>query len=271
MACKPVRATAIKQHKILGYAGSDAIKQLPKYINSAELTELITERAPLKIECETCSIAKHTQQISRRREHEFPATRPFERLAFDIISLGEPGYNGDKYIMHFYCMYSKFNFVYTAKNKDKATVLPTIRKTHRLIKIRFPKTLSSSGAMMNVYLDKRKTPYRHGVGTKASLLNAGHRIPRNKTVEQNDLDEPLQYGQELCKQELPYHHLQDQRRSLLPDMHLIKYQMSSQAGRLPTRLFTASRHHLPICTYTAVRRIYWTNELKGEISQLLMH
>ena len=39
--------------------------------------------------------------------------------------------------MHFYCIYSKFNFMYTAKNKNKATVLPTIYKTHYLIKIRF--------------------------------------------------------------------------------------------------------------------------------------
>ena len=38
----------------------------------------------------------------------------------------ELGYNGDRYVMHFYCTYSKFNFIYTAKNKDKATVLPTI-------------------------------------------------------------------------------------------------------------------------------------------------
>ena len=134
MARKPVGAIATKWHKILGYIGPDAIKQLPKHVNGAELAE---ERAPLKIECEVCLLAKHTQQISRRREHEFPATRPFERVAFDIITLGEPGYNGDRYVMHFYCTYSKFNFVYTAKNKDKATVLPTIRKTHRLIKIRF--------------------------------------------------------------------------------------------------------------------------------------
>jgi hypothetical protein len=27
--------------------------------------------------------------------------------------------------------------MYTLRNKDKATVLPTIRKTHRLIKIQF--------------------------------------------------------------------------------------------------------------------------------------
>ena len=120
MARKPVGATATKWHKILGHAGPDAIKQLPKHVNGAEL-ELNDERAPLKVECEVCSISKHTQQISRRREHEHPATRPFERVAFDIITLGEPGYNGDRYVMHFYCTYSKFNFVFTSRNKDKAT------------------------------------------------------------------------------------------------------------------------------------------------------
>ena len=60
MAHKPVRATAIKWHKILGHTGPDAIKQLPKHINSAELTELTTKRAPLKIKCKVCLIAKHT-------------------------------------------------------------------------------------------------------------------------------------------------------------------------------------------------------------------
>ena len=126
MACKPVGAIATKWHKILGYVGPSAIKQLPKHVNGVELTELIDKRAPLKIECEACLLAKHTQQISRRREHEHLATRPFERLAFDIITLGEPGYNGDRYVIYFYFTYSKFNFIYTAKNKDKATILPTI-------------------------------------------------------------------------------------------------------------------------------------------------
>ena len=96
MAHKLVRAIATKWHKILGHVGPNTIRQLPKHINGAELEDLIDERAPLKIECEVCSLAKHTQQISRRREHEFPATRPFKRLAFNIISLREPGYNGDR-------------------------------------------------------------------------------------------------------------------------------------------------------------------------------
>ena len=129
MARKPIGATATKWYKILGHAGPNAIEQLLKHVDGvelAELEELTNERAPLKIECEACLLVKYTQQISRRREHEYLATRPFERLAFDIITLGELGYNGDRYVMHFYCTYSKFNFVYTAKNKNKATVLPTI-------------------------------------------------------------------------------------------------------------------------------------------------
>ena len=43
MAYKLVEATALKQYKILGYTGPNIIKQLPKYINGIELTELTTE------------------------------------------------------------------------------------------------------------------------------------------------------------------------------------------------------------------------------------
>ena len=64
MARKLIGATAIKWYKILSYIGPNAIKQLPKHINSVELEELINKRAPLKIECEVCLLAKHTQQIS---------------------------------------------------------------------------------------------------------------------------------------------------------------------------------------------------------------
>ena len=63
MAHKLVGAIATKWHKILSHIGPDAIKQLPKHVNSVEL-ELNDERAPLKIKYEVCSLAKHTQQIS---------------------------------------------------------------------------------------------------------------------------------------------------------------------------------------------------------------
>ena len=60
MARKLVGATAIKWHKILGHAGPDAIGQLPKHVNGAELEELINKRAPLKIEYKVCLLVKHT-------------------------------------------------------------------------------------------------------------------------------------------------------------------------------------------------------------------
>ena len=60
MAHKPVRATATKWHKILGHAGSNAIKQLPKHINGVKLTKLTNKQAPLKIKYETYLITKHT-------------------------------------------------------------------------------------------------------------------------------------------------------------------------------------------------------------------
>ena len=64
MARKLVGATAIKWHKILGHVGPNAIRQLPKHINSAKLKDLINKQAPLKIKCKVCLLAKHTQQIS---------------------------------------------------------------------------------------------------------------------------------------------------------------------------------------------------------------
>jgi hypothetical protein len=60
MAYKLVGVTVIKWHKILSYAGSDAIKQLPKYINGVKLTKLTKERAPLKIEYKIYLIVKYT-------------------------------------------------------------------------------------------------------------------------------------------------------------------------------------------------------------------
>jgi len=56
MARKLVRATAIKWYKILGYIGPNAIKQLPKHVNGAELND---KRVPRKIECKVYLILKH--------------------------------------------------------------------------------------------------------------------------------------------------------------------------------------------------------------------
>ena len=59
MAYKLVRAIATKWHKILSYVGPNAIKQLPKHVNSVKLIELIDKQAPLKIKCKAYLLAKH--------------------------------------------------------------------------------------------------------------------------------------------------------------------------------------------------------------------
>ena len=43
MAYKLVGVIATKWHKILSYIGPNTIKQLPKYVNSVELTKLTTK------------------------------------------------------------------------------------------------------------------------------------------------------------------------------------------------------------------------------------
>ena len=60
MARKPIGAIATKWHKILGHVGPNTIEQLLKYINGVELVELTNKRAPLKIKCEVCLLAKYT-------------------------------------------------------------------------------------------------------------------------------------------------------------------------------------------------------------------
>ena len=64
MACKLVKATALKWYKILGYIGPNTIKQLPKHINGIVLTKLTNKQVLLKIKYKTCLVLKHTQQIS---------------------------------------------------------------------------------------------------------------------------------------------------------------------------------------------------------------
>ena len=59
MAYKLIRTIVIKWYKIFGYIRADAIKQLFKYIVSVKLTELTTERAPLKIKYEAYLLVKY--------------------------------------------------------------------------------------------------------------------------------------------------------------------------------------------------------------------
>ena len=54
----------------------------------------------------------------------------FKRLAFNIIGLRELGYNRNKYIIYFYCIYSKLILYILLKTKIKLlSYLPLIKPT----------------------------------------------------------------------------------------------------------------------------------------------
>jgi hypothetical protein len=131
---KPITSDAVELHQLMACASPEAIKHLS---SNALGVNAVDGRAPRTHECEVCGLTKMKQQISRRSTHEHPATRPFERVCFDLIELYLPALNGYIYVLHFYDVYSKFNLVFSSPTKQKAAILPIIRKVHRLAAVQF--------------------------------------------------------------------------------------------------------------------------------------
>jgi hypothetical protein len=138
-ARKPITADAVELHQLMACASPEAIDKLS---SNALGVNQVDGRAPRTHECEVCGLAKMKQQISRRTEHEQPATRPFERVCFDLIELYQPASNTHIYILHFYDVYSKFNLVFSTSNKQKATILLIIRKVHKLAAVKFKQVMT---------------------------------------------------------------------------------------------------------------------------------
>ena len=133
---KPITKDAIALHQLMACASPEAIDHLPA--NTLGIRPLDEPgRAPRTHECDSCGLSKMKQQISRRPAHEQPATRPFERVAFDLIELYQPSLSRNIYVAHFYCTYSRFNLVFITPTKQKAAILPIFRKVHKLAATRF--------------------------------------------------------------------------------------------------------------------------------------
>src|SRR5437764_411781 len=102
----------------MGHAGKQAIEHLEEAVTGAKVTNLNT--APKVIDCEDCSLGKAHEIISRRSDTENPANESLERVAYDLIPITR-GYNGDKWVSHFYCTKIANHFVYTHPRKGQAT------------------------------------------------------------------------------------------------------------------------------------------------------
>ena len=89
---RKVKLTAARLHHILGHPSPDVIKHIEKAV--ADVTVDHSEPAPSTINCETCSVSKATQVISRRTEVDEPENGiPFDRMTWDMVGFN-PGYNG---------------------------------------------------------------------------------------------------------------------------------------------------------------------------------
>ena len=108
--------TAAQMHRVLGHASPEVIS----HVSGDDITIDNSTPSPSTIECETCSLSKATEVVSRRTEVEEPENGiPFDRTTWDLIHLNR-GFNGDKYVSHFQCRQYLFNLVYTHPNKSDA-------------------------------------------------------------------------------------------------------------------------------------------------------
>ena len=79
------------------------------------------------------------EQISRRPP-EHPATRPFERIAIDIVQLiptGQSCYNGDKYLLHAVCQFSKWHEGETLPPRGDEVIVPAVYRIIEKIQRQF--------------------------------------------------------------------------------------------------------------------------------------
>src|SRR3954470_7079786 len=69
-------------------------------------------------------------------------TRPFKILTLDTIEVAHQTYNGHRYILHAYCIYSKWNRVVTLPRKNKETLVPAIKSIKAEIRRKFNATVA---------------------------------------------------------------------------------------------------------------------------------
>jgi hypothetical protein len=110
--------TGAQMHRVLGHASPEVISHVASAGNDITVDD--SSPTPTTIECETCSLSKATEIVSRRVEVEEPENNvPFDRTTWDMIEMGK-GYNGDRYVSHFQCRQYLFNLVYTHSRKSDA-------------------------------------------------------------------------------------------------------------------------------------------------------
>ena len=122
--------TETNLHRVLAHASPEVISHIHGPDHGINIDKL--ERAPEITKCMPCSLAKSKRIVSRQGSPEVPRSgSPFHTLFWDAITM-EEAFNGDRYVSHFYCPDSKFNFTFTCRAKTEFKY--TLRTTLQLIK-----------------------------------------------------------------------------------------------------------------------------------------
>ena len=116
---------------MLAHASSEVFSQIHGPDHKINVDK--SERTPEVTKCIPCSLSKSKRIVSRQGSPEIPRSgSPFHTLFWDAIVI-EKAFNGDRYISHFYCPDSKFNFTFACRAKTEfkytlRTILQLIKK-----------------------------------------------------------------------------------------------------------------------------------------------
>jgi hypothetical protein len=112
-AAKQSTATSAIWSQRLGHPSEQALNHLPRLAPNVKIIDHTSGAPPALNSAREAAIAN--QQISK--EKTIKATAPFATIHWDIIPITPVAYNGDKYISHIYCEYTKIHLVATCHTK----------------------------------------------------------------------------------------------------------------------------------------------------------
>jgi hypothetical protein len=121
-------------HRIFGHISRKAVGHLNNHVLGINVEE--QSIAPTWKDCEVCIETKLHKFVSRRAQRE-PADRPFYRIGMDLVQLRERNercYNGDLWMLHAVCLYSKWHEAACLPDKSSGTLKRTVMRLLAKIK-----------------------------------------------------------------------------------------------------------------------------------------
>lgn len=124
-------------HRMFGHVSRKAVEHLSNHVLSINVEE--QSIASTWKDCKVCVETKLHRFVSRRSQSE-PADRPFYRLGIDLVQLRERNercYNGDLWMLHAVCSYSKWHEACCLPDKNSGTLKRTVMRLLAKIKRQF--------------------------------------------------------------------------------------------------------------------------------------